>query len=956
MQSASRLQSFWQREHLWLALQALGFEPSTEAATIGKALTHVIFGVNMFDKPNKDAFYMVFHFLFGKLDSARCKEVFRYCWPPLDKKRDADFRKACCEWLRKISEDAGSGFPQVVASIFLSPGGPKFVNLLYHFARYVMLQHIKKDAEGTHAYITEALQLKNPDTQKALIRNGVARHRYVQILQRENFVISEHQRKAQSLVKQMRDLRSECATLQNQHKMVENTDTDHCKRNEKIQKTRCMWTTIMQTLNMIENEVDVVDSVVKGNVDQYCLDGKDVTMNIPNLLASRVESEMHKLQMEKLYEAGKVNVVTVVQLLNEALKMMKQERWQYDGLKLDLQYLTGKAKFETDILTRLKHMRHKIRREDLVSINKSIADKQREWEKKWTKLLGKCPFNIFKGMNPVLELQPPLSTFSFDPASEDLLKSSVFSQYPPSLPELDLPEREVQANVSDRDHSGSLLRSLMDPSVPNSSGSYAVSPAKQTPLRRRMSLNEKDLRTPLSSLKDRSFLQRSPISSVQKRRSTEIWKRSESFTQPCTPTARKLDPASMARQQLAQQVADYIVSETPRSVGGRGVELDDLIGMISSDPFLSRKEIPRTPENLISEIRTSWRKAIQIEPSPSALAMPVEAPCLDSPAEPDPSHCSQIDLSMACFLSMSHVSDFNDSSDTKKSNAGRTLRHLHHSVTTMPSETSFNIRDGHTSIMEGSVQETLIPSVLDKNTTFALNQESDSKLLESTFHLSLQRQENISAHTTLSWDSMHVAEYNNSSDSHDVIQFGILHETLPGGVGNVSLNSTKSIEPDEGVEEDKIGDDEFSENRVTDWNNTQRKMDLASIRSRYEALKRTFFSESGEDDSLHLSNRRFSKQKSESCISHDTGNMFSPLEKGLSLDLDYLMTPTAKDKKLSLPRLIAFSPNEEIFKEKQVNITDVFEDQGPAKLNKTFDFTPSTTDLQMSEEGQLITL
>lgn len=32
---------------------------------------------NMFDRPNKDAFFVVFHFLFAKLDSARCKEVLR---------------------------------------------------------------------------------------------------------------------------------------------------------------------------------------------------------------------------------------------------------------------------------------------------------------------------------------------------------------------------------------------------------------------------------------------------------------------------------------------------------------------------------------------------------------------------------------------------------------------------------------------------------------------------------------------------------------------------------------------------------------------------------------------------------------------------------------------------------------------------------------------------------------
>ncbi|XP_073398846.1 HAUS augmin-like complex subunit 6 [Dendrobates tinctorius] len=77
MQSVPRSQQPWQKEHLWLSLQALGFEAGAEAAAAGRTLSHVTFGVNMFDKPNKDAFYVVFHFLFARLDSARCKEAFK---------------------------------------------------------------------------------------------------------------------------------------------------------------------------------------------------------------------------------------------------------------------------------------------------------------------------------------------------------------------------------------------------------------------------------------------------------------------------------------------------------------------------------------------------------------------------------------------------------------------------------------------------------------------------------------------------------------------------------------------------------------------------------------------------------------------------------------------------------------------------------------------------------------
>uniref|UniRef100_A0A8D0HQJ9 HAUS augmin-like complex subunit 6 N-terminal domain-containing protein n=1 Tax=Sphenodon punctatus TaxID=8508 RepID=A0A8D0HQJ9_SPHPU len=83
----------WEKEHLWLALLALGFEPGAAAAAAGKISTHLSLGVSMFDKPNKDAFHVVARFLFSKLDHSRCVEVFRFCCPPADKKGDAEFRK-----------------------------------------------------------------------------------------------------------------------------------------------------------------------------------------------------------------------------------------------------------------------------------------------------------------------------------------------------------------------------------------------------------------------------------------------------------------------------------------------------------------------------------------------------------------------------------------------------------------------------------------------------------------------------------------------------------------------------------------------------------------------------------------------------------------------------------------------------------------------------------------------
>lgn len=60
-------------------------------------------------------------------------------------------------------------------------------------------------------------------------------------------------------------------------------------------KVRCLWATVMETVTFLQKEREVVDSVVKGHVDQYTLDGTSVSVSIPRPLLQKVEKEMYKV-------------------------------------------------------------------------------------------------------------------------------------------------------------------------------------------------------------------------------------------------------------------------------------------------------------------------------------------------------------------------------------------------------------------------------------------------------------------------------------------------------------------------------------------------------------------------------------------------------------------------------------------------------------------------------------
>ena len=201
-------------------------------------------------------------------------------------------------------------------------------------------------------------------------------------------------------VKQARNLRSECTGQQNQIKKMEPYDGQSNIR-EKIQKLRSLWASVNETFMFLEKEREVLSSVLS-LFNQYPLDGTNVAINIPRLLTDKIEKQMCQLHIGNVYEAGKLNLLTVIQLLNEVLKVMKYEYCQADQARLtkDLHFFEKETKFQRERLSDLKHMRYKIK-EDLTTIRHSIVEKQEEWHKNWEEFLGLSPFSLIKGWTPV---------------------------------------------------------------------------------------------------------------------------------------------------------------------------------------------------------------------------------------------------------------------------------------------------------------------------------------------------------------------------------------------------------------------------------------------------------------------------------------------------------------------------------------------------------------------------
>uniref|UniRef100_A0A8C0WBW2 HAUS augmin-like complex subunit 6 N-terminal domain-containing protein n=1 Tax=Castor canadensis TaxID=51338 RepID=A0A8C0WBW2_CASCN len=833
--SSASVTSF-EKQHLWMFLQALGFEPGPATLACGKIVSHTHLGVNMFDKLNRDAFQIVSYFLFQTLDESLTKEVFKFCWPPFDQKSDTEFRKHCCEWLKKISAECGSSFPQVVGSLFLSPGGPKFIHLMYHFARFVAIKYIKTNAKNSSLRFAETFNVKPQDMHKCIARCHVARNRFLQILQREDCVIQKYRENAQLSVKQVRNLKSECMGLQNQIKKTEPYD-DQSNIQEKIQKVQSLWTSVNETLVFLEKEREVVSSVLN-LVNQYALDGGSVVINIPRLLLDKVEKQMCQLHIGNVYETGKLNLLTVIQLLNEVLKVMKYERGQTDQARLtvDLQYLEKETKVQRERLSELEHMRYKIK-EDLSNIRHSIVEKQREWHKKWKEFLGLSPFSLLKSWTPAVDLLPPMSPLSFDPVSEEVYERSILFQYPASLSDTSKQHNLENGCRRDMDTLGAVC------DLANSSDSFRLQPASSSD-RKSVSLLEKESKMRTPKVKNEMISEKRPEFEVGVSLS-DIAKNS-AFEQ--SVPAKKSDPFQTEQDHLVEEVARVVLSESPQVSGGKEVKLEELIDSLVSNPFLTRSQIPRTPETLITEIRSSWRKAIEVEDNRSTEPDQEDAEHREVLSKSSPVLCNKREFSMASFFSdfgKSHLPEEKVVLDCLK---GVPQKHVVTSpIGETPKENQSDLLNKKiiskqdleytplpTKLSETSQIETFSPAVGSRTDVKGRNEEEYIKLLDHS-HTSYNEP---FMHKTMLWDSFQIPSKISSKNLKDM-DLSILHETLPE-IGHLSLNSSRSseinfkLEPNSSMYSSIFPDDveKVQTTPEPDFN-------LQVIRSHYEALKKS---------------------------------------------------------------------------------------------------------------------
>ncbi|XP_042368535.1 HAUS augmin-like complex subunit 6 [Plectropomus leopardus] len=586
-------------KYLWFALLGLGLKPDTAVSLIaGKTsinVKHINLGPNMFDKPNKDAFYIVINFLLEKLNPTRFTEAYRHCWPVLNHKADAEFRKVTCAWLREIMDETANAGSKVVASLFLSPGGPKFISLMLHLANHVMLQEMKT-FKTDDSWVPEAAAIPASSLDMAVKRLNLINTRFLKAGVDQDRFLHEYQKRAQVLVKSMRDIRAEGAKYDELLKRHSTNSTQEgATPAEKLKRVRSLWSDIDGMLSAIKEEQHAVESVLKGDVDQYILDGTDRGLKIPRSLLERIEQLPHQLSSGNVYEAGQLNLLCVLELMNHALQLLREERCRVSHApkpQLSPEHLQEKCQQMARALQNLHLIRQRISKEEIPELRTTIRELEAAWDRKWMDTLKDTPLVSFLNEDPALGFLSPMAPLSFEPAADASYKSSVFFQYPATL----LEEKPAESKSQEVVPPSSQLKS----SCP-ATAEMAESPIVTTQASSKANTSLDWLfDTPSPPLKVQS--EPPPQASVRK---------TARVHQNVAPMRTKTQILDMECDNLADQFADAVTTTSPTEDRVKGLDLDGLLCTLHGDPFSTRKQLPRTPESLILDVKNSWRKAVK---------------------------------------------------------------------------------------------------------------------------------------------------------------------------------------------------------------------------------------------------------------------------------------------------------------------------------------------------------
>ncbi|XP_059174144.1 HAUS augmin-like complex subunit 6 [Physella acuta] len=374
------------------------------------------FNKNMFNLPNKAGSEAVFYFLFNRLNPSLCREQFRDCWPVTDKKTELQFRKVCNAWLTHVQkEEPDAHLPRMNASLLLSPGGRKFIHLLYSFSTFVLLQVMKMEhgwkSQDALVYPTMTPNLSAVgNVMVSSIQDSCCRERWqfsnsLQLILATNDQWKEY---CGELVKEYRSLSKSLRDSENEKRQQVNitadsaikhacplpakrtltmfdagTDAYTVKRAQRMEKVRSMWKFLSKFNESLAEKREIIQSILNKTASKYTIDGTEMGVRVPGLLLREHNKEIHNREIDNVYTGGCLNLVSIVLLWNICLKLYKEqlEKEKLPDVSQELPHISAQAHKHHSLLRVTQEIREELSKKTMPELKQDIELAQKKLNK-----------------------------------------------------------------------------------------------------------------------------------------------------------------------------------------------------------------------------------------------------------------------------------------------------------------------------------------------------------------------------------------------------------------------------------------------------------------------------------------------------------------------------------------------------------------------------------------------
>ncbi|XP_078490143.1 uncharacterized protein LOC100185693 [Ciona intestinalis] len=320
-----------------LHLMALGFDSRKMENKYSCRLDE-----NMFDKPNKRAFEVVFYFLFCKLDSSQAEQLFRLCFPGIDKQATLEFRKRTFAWLKRIAEENPKCGLKVSSTLLMSPGGWEFVHFVFLFTQFVLLKLCRSKISSEGSLQTLIL---SKNKRLAQVQNKVLQARSINIhkeIVKDVRVFSrgdnDIHNSFQHLLNTYHELQQEKAaatkailkykkSLKLDTKKQEELKANQQRLNKGIKQLRGMWGKVTSAVSDTRNSSEILASVIEDK--NHKLEAEKLTLQVPSRLVNEYTEEIYQTVGSSLIQSGKINLLSVGSITTFSFMSMRDQLHKY---------------------------------------------------------------------------------------------------------------------------------------------------------------------------------------------------------------------------------------------------------------------------------------------------------------------------------------------------------------------------------------------------------------------------------------------------------------------------------------------------------------------------------------------------------------------------------------------------------------------------------------------------